>query len=52
MRKKIDITKYIDRKYDICRICNVSPRTVDRWFKDGMPEQFLYMLEAGMKCKK
>lgn len=44
MRKKIDISKYKNNKYDLCAICNVTPRTVDRWIIDGMPEPYYIMM--------
>lgn len=51
MRKKIDISKYKDKKYDLCALCGVTPRTVDRWMIDGMPEQYYIMMVTNEKTK-
>lgn len=56
MRKKIDIKKYLSerkiKKYDLCGLCAVTPRTVDRWFVDGMPDQYFMMVKAALNDRK
>ena len=37
------------QKYDICKICCCSPRTVDRWLSSGMPENQFKLLSYGAK---
>lgn len=37
------------QKYDICKICFCSPRTVDRWLSSGMPENQFKLLSYAAK---
>ena len=50
--KPDQLKKILDRhglqKYDVCKICNVSGATAERWFKQGIPDAFYRLIALSL----